>query len=170
MDFFNLIEKRTSVRSYQNREISDEKLQKLLRAANMAPSAGNLQSYEMMVVRNDEAKEKLAAAAHDQQFIEEAPVAVVFLLDEERSSRKYGSRGEELYTIQDAAIAATFLMLASFELNMGSCWVGAFEEEEVKEGLDLEKRPVSIVTVGYTNKKTPDTSRRDLEEMVTYKD
>lgn len=170
MDFYDLIEKRTSVRSYQDREISEEKLNKLLRSANMAPSAGNLQAYEMMVVSDEETKKDLAEAAYDQQFIEEAPISVIFLLDPERSSRKYGDRGKDLYTIQDSAIAATFLMLASFELNMGSCWVGAFDEEKVKKALEVEKRPVTIMPIGYTTDKRRNTNRRELEDIVTYKE
>ena len=170
MDFFDLIEKRSSVRSYQDREISEDKLQKLLQAANSAPSAGNLQAYEMVVVKKEEIKQELAMAAYNQQFIKEAPVSVVFLLDPDRSSRKYGSRGEELYTIQDSSIAATFLMLAAFEMNMGSCWIGAFQEEDVKNALDINKRPVAIITLGYTSDKRTNTSRRELEDIVTYRE
>lgn len=168
MDFFELIKKRRSIRSFKDRPIGEEKLQALLKAANAAPSAGNLQAYEMLVVKNSKLKRELSTAAYNQQFIEEAPLSVVFILDPDRSGRKYDERGRTLYCIQDASIAAAYLQLAAVEFNLGTCWVGAFNEDAVKSVLDLEKRPVAIITVGHPANRPQERSRRDLEDLVSY--
>ncbi|MFP4589725.1 MAG: nitroreductase family protein [Candidatus Bipolaricaulota bacterium] len=170
MDFFELIDRRISVRSYNERPVSEEKIDKLLRAANSAPSAGNLQAYSIHVVTSQEKRNELLNAAYNQHFIAEAPLVVVFLQDAERSARKYGERGEELFSIQDATIAAAYLQLAATELSLDTCWVGAFNEEAVQRVLDLEKRPISIITVGYSTTKPQDRGRRDLEDLVTFEE
>lgn len=168
MDYFELIEKRASIRSYLKREIEEEKLQKILKAANSAPSAGNLQGYEMVVVQDERKRRNLAKAAYGQSFVHQAPVNLVFLQDPQRSGRKYKTRGRELYSLQDATIAATFAHLASFDLGLGSCWVGAFDEAGVKEVLETELRPVVLIVIGYPKSKGGRTGRRKLEDLVSW--
>ncbi len=167
MDYFDLLKKRASIRSYLPKAVEEEKLQKILRAANSAPSAGNLQGYEIIVVKNKNKKKELAKAAWGQSFISEAPLDLVFLQNPHRSGSKYGKRGEELYSLQDATIAAAFAHLASFEVGLGSCWVGAFDEIKVKRVLNTDLRPVSILVVGYPQGKSTVTKRRKLSDLVT---
>ncbi|MFP4136636.1 MAG: nitroreductase family protein [Candidatus Acetothermia bacterium] len=167
MNFFDLIKKRSSVRSFTGRSLTEEEIEKLLRAANSAPSAGNLQSYEIVVIKEKGLKEDLAEAAHGQKFIERAPALFAFIQDAERSQNKYGERGQ-LYSIQDGTIAATYLQLAAVELGLGSCWVGAFDEEAVKELLDTQKKPLTIIPVGHPAKSAGgDSQRRELDDLVT---
>ncbi len=168
MNFFNLIKKRTSVRSFTERPVQKEEVEKLLRAANSAPSAGNLQAYEILVIKEDPLKESLAEDAHGQKFIEQSPVIFAFLQDAARSMEKYGDRGE-FYSIQDGTIAASYLQLAAVELGLGSCWVGAFNQEKVKEDLGTDKKPLALITVGYPAKSgSGDSPRRELDDLVTY--
>lgn len=168
MHFFDLIKKRRSIRSFKKLGVDDEKLEQLLNAANLAPSAGNLQAYKMVAITNDKLKQDLVDSAFGQKFIAEAPIVFVFLQDIKRSRDKYGDRGD-FYSFQDAIIANTYLQLAAVELNLGTCWVGAFDEEEVKELLDTEKRPLIITPVGYPAKGAGfETARRELEDMVEY--
>ncbi len=167
MDYFDLLEKRTSVRSYLPKAVEEEKLKKILEAANSAPSAGNLQGYEIIVVKDGNKRKKLAKAAWGQSFISQAPLNLIFLQDPHRSGGKYGKRGEELYSLQDATIAAAFAHLASFEVGLGSCWVGAFDETKVKRVLNTDLRPVSILIVGYPQEKSTVTKRRKLSDLVT---
>ena len=121
------------MRAFQDREVSQEKLDTILRAANRAPSAGDLQAYSIVVVRKPEARQALAQAAVDQQFVAEAPVVLVFLADPKRSGEKYGHRGEGLYAIQDAAIACAYAQLAAHDVGLTACWVGAFRKKDVHE-------------------------------------
>src|SRR3990167_6420689 len=101
-----------------------------------APSAGNLQSRFFYFVFNLETKKKLVKAALDQEFIAYAPLSIVGCCDY-RISQRYGIRGKELYTIQDVAVSIQNLMLTAYEQGLGSVWVGAFREEEVRSILNI---------------------------------
>lgn len=166
MEFFEVISRRRSVRAYSNRPIEEEKLKRIFDAANLAPSAGNLQAYQVYVFRKAEKKEALARAAFDQTFITEAPVCLVFCSDPSRSAEKYGDRGTELYSIQDATIAGTYAMLAAVDMGLATVWVGAFEEEEVRKVVGVEGiRPVAMFAVGYPAEEPEPTPRRAIEEI-----
>ena len=168
MNFFDLIKKRSSIRAFKGREISEEEIQKLLKAANSAPSAGNLQSYEIVAIKDKTLKDDLVGAAHGQKFLGQAPIVFAFLQDYERSQKKYGERAS-LYSIQDGTIAATYLQLAAEEIGFGSCWVGAFDEDRVSEILETDKRPLALIPVGYPAKRPRKNSgRRELDELVRF--
>ncbi|MHA1627095.1 MAG: nitroreductase family protein, partial [Candidatus Asgardarchaeia archaeon] len=115
-----------------------------------APSAGNLQSWEFYVLRSRKVKRKIADAALGQRFIEEAPVVIVVCANENVSSLRYGLRGKELYCIQDTAAATQNILLSAYALGYGSCWVGAFMEDEVSRILKTSPgvRPVAIIPIG----------------------
>lgn len=168
MEFFDVLKKRHSVRAYLNKPIEEEKLQKILEAARNCPTAGNLQAFEIFVVRDKSKKQELADASLGQDFIVEAPVVLVFCSNPSHSSCKYGGRGEKLYSLQDATIAATFSMLTATALDLASCWIGAFNDREVLEVLGNPKDlvPVAILPIGYTAEKPYTTSRRKLEDLV----
>lgn len=168
MDVFEAIRKRRTVRRFDPaREVTDEQVEKLLEAAQWASSAGNLQARFFVVVRDEAAKKRLAEAAVRQMFIAEAPVVIVVCADLERSASKYGSRGRELYAIQDATLAAQNLWLAATEMGLAAGWVGAFGEEEVSRILDLEEglRPIAIMPLGYLAESPPLPPRRPVSEL-----
>jgi nitroreductase len=166
LEFFDLIQKRRSIRAYSSRLIEEEKLNWIMDAISSAPSAGNLQAYEVFVVRREAKKKALARAAFDQDFIAQAPVCLVFFANPRRSSVRYGSRGETLYSVQDATIAATFAMLAAVDLGLSTVWLGAFDDEEVVGILTAESlRPVAILPIGYPAEEPGVTSRRPLEDV-----
>lgn len=170
MEFEELIKVRRSIRAFQPIPVEDEKLRKILIAANLAPSAGNLQAYEIYVVKDQKVKARLARAAFDQEFISEAPIVLVFCANPLRSSIRYGRRGEELYSVQDATIATTFAMLMATNLGLGNVWVGAFDDEEVRRVLKLPKflRPIAILPIGYPAERPEFVGRRSLEDIVHY--
>ncbi len=171
MDFFTLIERRRSVRAFQERPIEEEKVHRLLRAAQRAPSAGNLQALEVYATSRPEVKRALAQAAWDQMFIAQAPLVLVFFAYPARSAQKYGRRGETLYALQDATIAGVFVLLAAAALGLGIVWVGAFDEERVRRILDAPPglRPVALLPVGYPAEEPPERPRRPLEDMVHWR-
>jgi len=170
MDYFTLIEERHSVRVYQQREVEDEKLQSIFHAANRAPSAGDLQAYHIVAVRSPEVRQALARAALDQGSVAQAPVILVFLADPGRSGAKYGHRGETLYSLQDATIACAYAQLAAHDLGLGSCWVGAFRKDAVREaiGSPPEQVPVALLTLGYPAEEPQITPRRSLTDLVRW--
>lgn len=168
MDFFELICSRVSIRAYIEKPVEAEKLDQILRAANLAPSAGNLQAYEIYLVSKPAHRADLARAAFDQEFIAQAPLALVFCAHPDLSEWRYGERGAQLYCLQDAAIACTFAMLAATDLGLGSVWVGAFDELSVCRVIGAPRilRPVAILSVGYQAESPDRKKRRKLEEMV----
>jgi len=170
LELFEVIKLRRSTRAFTEEEVSEEEVERLLEAARWAPSAGNIQPWEFVVVRESTRKRRLAEAALDQSFIEEAPVVIVVCADENRSGLGYGSRGVNLYCIQDTAAAVENMLLAAGALGFGACWVGAFHEGEVKEALSLPRgiRPVAIVPVGHSARRTHPPNKRPLNEIVHY--
>lgn len=168
MDILEIIKGRRSVRKFQPKEIEKEKIDKLIEALIWAPSAGNLQARKFYFVFNKEIKEKLARAALDQRFISLAPLAVVGCTDDE-IEWKYGERGKRLYSVCDVAMAVQNIMLLAVEQGLGTCPVGAFDEEEVRKILNLPQnlRPIIIVPVGYPDQK-PSASRLPSEKAVEF--
>ncbi len=166
-----VIKKRCSVRRYQATPVPEEAIGQLLEAARWAPSAGNLQPWFFYVVRSQGVKECLAAAALEQRFIAQAPVVIVVCAEPERSGRVYGERGRRLYCYQDTAAAVQNILLAATAMGLGTCWVGAFHEDRVRECLAVppHRVPVAIIPVGYpAEEPVHRTTRREPEEIVSY--
>lgn len=151
MDFFDLVTHRKSIRQFSGRDIEQIKTDRVLQTARLAPSAGNLKSYAIDIVRDAETRLTLSHAAHGQDFLAEAPIVLVFLADEKRSADKYGLRGTKLFCVQDATIAAAYAQLAATDLGLASCWVGAFNEDAVAKavGARSRMRPVVLLPIGY---------------------
>jgi len=170
LDVLEAVKGRRSIRAFENQDVPAEILEKIIDAARLAPSAGNIQPWEFIIVRKPEIKRRLAEAALDQMFIEEAPVVIVACANEARSSYGYGVRGETLYCIQDTAAAVQNILLAACSLGLGTCWVGAFREEETREILKIPRgiRPVAIIPIGYPAEVPPARSRRPISQTMHY--
>ncbi|WP_455142969.1 nitroreductase family protein [Candidatus Hodarchaeum mangrovi] len=168
MDILALIKNRRSIRHFKNDEIPKEDVEKLLEAAQWAPSAGNRQPVEIIIVQSQKQKEKLVANALDQKFIQEAPLVLIVCADLKRSSARYGERGSTLYAIQDAAAATQNILLTATAMGYGSVWVGAFRESDVIETLELPSnvRPLAIIPIGKSDKTPSGPGRRPIEEFV----
>jgi len=168
LELFEAIFGRRSIRAFKKDDIPEDYLLKLIDAARFAPSAGNLQPWEFVIVKSFERKKALAKAALNQSFIFEAPVAIVVCANEARSARYYGERGAKLYCIQDTAAAIQNLLLAAYGLGLGACWVGAFNEAEVAKVIEADKgiRPVAIIPIGFPLEKPSPPSRRSIKEII----
>ena len=168
MDFFKIVEDRRSMRKYAETPVEEEKLHKILETANRAPSAGNLQGYEIYVVRKLEQRQALVKAAWDQEFRAEAPVVLVFCANPPRSAVKYGERGATLYSIQDATIACSYSQLAAKAQGLDTVWVGAFNEAAVSEIVHVppELRPVAMLPIGYAGRVPSVRPRREISDLV----
>jgi nitroreductase len=171
-DFFETVRHRHSIRKYQpDMPVETEKLHAILEMACAAPSAGDLQSYRIFVVRDVAERRALVHVAHDQAFIAEAPVCLVFCADPARSATTFGERGASLYAVQDATIAAAYAQLAIVAAGMGSTWVGYFEEDQVRAVLGLEPGlvPIALMSLGYPAELPEPSSRRRLDEVVGWR-
>jgi nitroreductase len=168
MDYFEVIRNRRSTRSFTEQPVEEEKLQQILFAANLSPSAGNKQAYEIYIVRDLEKRRALAGASYNQEFLIQAPIVLVFCTHAALSQPRYGERGVKLYTIQDATIACTQAILAATALGLGSVWVGAFDDQAIHQiiGAPPEHFPVAMLPIGHPTHIPEPRLRRKLEEMV----
>lgn len=164
------IKDRRSIRDFQNKDIPERIIRKLIEAIIWAPSAGNLQARKFYFVTDTMLKKRLAEAALSQSFIAEAPLVVVGCSDSGINSR-YGERGVSLYSIQDVSCSIMNMMLVACENGIGSVWVGAFREDEVFRILALPGylRPVAIVPVGYPSNVPSAPKRVSASEAVEFK-
>jgi len=171
MNIFKCITTRRSVREFLKKEVDEKLIGVILYMATRVPSAGNIQEWQFVVVKDEKQKKKLAEAAWNQKIIVEAPVAIVVCADVDRASLRYGERGEELYSIQDTANATMVILLTANALGLASNWVGAFDEDSVKLILELPDnlRPVAIIPIGYSVEK-PSMPHRIPFENLTHAD
>jgi len=170
LDVFEAVKNRRSIRAFTSEEVSENEVKSLIDAARWAPSAGNIQPWEFIIVRDAKIKRRLVIAALDQTFIEEAPVVIVVCADESQSSMGYGSRGLTLYCLQDTAAAIQNILLAAYALGLGTCWIGAFHEEEARQALriPLGARPVAIIPVGHPAEKPNTPPKKSIREITHY--
>lgn len=170
MDLFEAIRKRHSVRSFLPDDVPQEQVETLLGCACAAPSAGNVQPWRFLVVRDPSLRRSLARAALGQAFVAEAPVVIVVCADLQAHARAYGRRGVELYAIQDTAAAVQNILLAATALGLGTCWVGAFHEEEVSRALGLPGhwRPLALVPVGRPARPGSQPPKTDFHHLTRF--
>jgi nitroreductase len=168
MDVEECIRTRRSIRRYKDNPVDWEKIVRILEGGKFAPSSGNVQNWKFIVVRKDEVRRNLIHAAFDQDWMEDAPVFIVVASEPQKGERLYGARGERLYSVQNCAAATQNMILVANNLGLGSCWVGAFDEEKVREALNMPESafPQAIITVGYTDEKPQMPSRVELEHTV----
>jgi nitroreductase len=167
MDVSEAIKTRRSIRSYVNKPIGKKKLLKVLEAARLSPSAVNFQPWTFVVVTDREIKQKLGAAYQSEWFFS-APVIIVACAHLDKAWKRFD--GEEYWKV-DVSIAMQNLVLAAWEQGLGTCWIGAFNENEAKKalGIPLDIRVVAMTPLGYpAEKKGPITDRKPLEEIVRY--
>jgi nitroreductase len=168
MDTLSCIRSRASVRNFRTDDVPEAEVSWILDAAIHAPCAGNIQEWRFIVVRNAETKKRLSGAAFEQAVVGKAPLLIVVCADLKEIGGAYGERGMNLYSIQDAACAADSIMLAAWEKGIGSCWVGSFNEQRVKDILVLPShvRPLAIIPLGYPASKPGKPARKGLHEVV----
>ena len=168
MDLLEVIKKRRSIRTFKKQELPQDTVEKLIEAARWAPSAGNVQPCEFVIASSQKTKQELSKAAFGQKDLEEASVVIVVCADEKRAAQSYGARGKTLYCIQDTAAAIQNILLTAYSLGLGSCWTGAFKEDEIKKVINAPKemRPVAMIPVGYPNEAPAARSRRPLSEIM----
>ena len=165
MDVFKAIEARRSVRRYKATPLPEAKLQKVLEAARLSPSAHNAQDRQFIVVKNS-AKRKLLAEAADQPFIAESPVVIVAV---GLAPQRVLPCGVPNYAV-DLAIAVDHITLAAVELGLGTCWIGAFSQEDVKKILEIPEncKVVALLPLGIPADSAGSKSRKSLKEIVSY--
>ena len=167
MEVIDAIKTRKSIRAYLDKPVEEEKLDLLMQAARLAPSASNRQEWRFVIVRDAETRKKLIPAAGNQAFVGQAPVVLVACAD---TDGHLMTCGQACYPI-DLAIALDHITLRAVELGLGTCWIGHFHEREVKKilGIPDEIRVVELMPVGYpVDPARIEKKRLSLEEIVRY--
>ncbi len=172
MEFWDVLINRRSIREFDtDREVTTGAVERLLEAATLAPTAGDRQPWHFVVVRKSSVKAALARTALRQDFIASAPVLIVVCGEPERSGARRGQEMADLHTVQDISAATEHIMLAATDMGLGSCWVSALREEELREVLNLPEafRPMVIVPIGYAARRPgARPPRRPLSEVTTF--
>jgi nitroreductase len=171
MDVFEAVKKRRSVRAYNVTPVPEEKLEKILEAARLAPSAGNIQPWHFIVVTDREKRKKLAETGRYAKFLSESPIVIVGCGDQNASPKWY---------IVDVAIAMENMVLTATSEGLGTCWIGSFNEDKVKEMLKIPEnlKVIAILAVGYPREKFDFQGkilklvrkRKHLKEIVSFEE
>ena len=168
METSDCINGRASVRNYSPEPIPESVLKEILEAAIRAPSSGNIQDWEFIIVKTPEGRRALSSAAFNQGFVANAPVVIVVCSDINKIAKAYGERGKDLYSIQNTSSAIMNMMLLAWDKGLGTCWVGAFDESEVRDSVIIPEnvRPVALITIGYPESKPTKTKRESVEGSI----
>ena len=166
-DFLEFLSRRSSVREYEETPLADPEIEYIISCASTAPSAGNLEAWDVVVVTDADTRLALADASFGQPHVGKAPALFVVCANYVRSMSQYGERGI-LYAVQDATIACTYMMLAAHAHDLSTCWTGAFDEDEVREilGLPPHIRPLAILAAGHGHPQLRLAERMNTGEHV----
>lgn len=170
MNIFDAIVNRKKVIKFKKNPVDDKLIGVMLYMASHAHSAGEIQEWGFIVVRDEEIKKKLYKAALEHPLLKEAPVCIVVCADLEKANLRFQKRGEVFYSIQDTAAATMLMVVTANALGLGTTWVGSFDEEMVKDALYLPDnlRPVAIVAVGYIEESEERKERITFDNLTWY--
>ena len=171
MDTFEAIVTRRSIRKYMDVPVEWDKIGTILEAAKWTPSSGNIQNWKIIVVLAPETRHKIAEACLQQWWMETAPVHMIVCAEPDKVKQHYGLRGERLYSVQNCAATTMNMMLAAHNMGMGTCWVGAFIEERLKDILSIpdQVRPQAVITLGYADERPNPPARFTLEDIMFFR-
>jgi len=164
-ELFAVMEKRRSTRKFLDKWVEPSKIDKILAAADMAPTAGNFQGFEIFYVRDHKRKEKLVEACNNQPYVN-APVVLVFCKNPKRVKLDFPQEILEKFAIQDATLAAAYSQLTAHALGLSSIWIGMLDEKKVMEIIGTDLVPSSLLCVGYPKKKKLPKPKRNLKDLV----
>ncbi|MDO8685986.1 MAG: nitroreductase family protein [Clostridiales bacterium] len=166
MKVMDAITGRRSIRNFSHVEVEQEKLNLVLEAARLAPSAANGQIWKFIIVKDSATRGKIAAASGGQNFIKEAPVIIIACAEENSIVMLCG---QYRYTV-DLSIAMSFMILEAYEQGLGSCWIGHFKEDDVKRilGIPQDVRIVALTPLGYPAESPMQRPRKAQKEIVCY--
>ena len=166
MQFSELIKKRYSVRSYRPDPVEDDKLEQVLEAARLAPTAANRQPFQFLVIHTAGREEELGRI-YSQPWFVQAPIVICACGIPEQA---WVSRDSKSYCDVDVSIAMDHLILAATDLGLGTCWIGAFDPTAVREALGLPEdvEPITFTPLGYPNDEPRPKKRKPLAELIRY--
>lgn len=170
METLEAINQRRSIRKYLDKPVEFEKITTIIDAARKAPSAGNLQDWSFIIVTEKDLIRQVATYSVEQYWIQTAPALIVVCGFPEKHEMYYGLRGKRLYNVQDCAAAIQNILLSATDLGLGTCWVGAFEEDKIRSlfAIPPDVRPQAIITLGYSDDTPQDRSLIPIENITFF--
>lgn len=168
MELDSVIKGRVSIRQFKNLEVPWQFLAECLDAARYAPSSGNIQNSRFIVVKEN-VNNFIKEVSPENEWAVNAPVLVVVCSEMAKIRRMFSVRGEALYSVQNCACAIQNMLLKAYELGLGSCWIGDFNETKVNELLNIsgDTRPQAIIAIGYPDEK-PEVDKEPLDNLVFF--
>ncbi|UCE39589.1 MAG: nitroreductase family protein [Thermoplasmata archaeon] len=168
MDLPEVIKARRSIRRYKPTPIAEDVLRKILGAARLAPSANNAQPWKFIVVRDEDMKLKLTGACNNKKWMAEAPVIVVACGFPDEADSYMGGYMNSFSV--DVAIALDHMILSATNEGLGTCWIGRFKEEKVKDLLKIpsDVKVLALIPLGYSNEEPESAGRKNLSEIICY--
>ncbi|MFB5621755.1 MAG: nitroreductase family protein [Candidatus Nitrosomaritimum yanchengensis] len=164
-DLFEVMKRRRSTRKFDNKPVEDWKVDKILAAADTAPTAGNFQGFEVFYIKNEKLKEQLVRAANDQPYVN-SPIVLVYCKNPSRVKLQFPDKMLKKFAIQDATLAAAYSQLAATALGLSTIWIGMIDEKKVAEIIGTDLVPSSILCIGYPIKRKHPKPRRNLSELI----
>lgn len=170
METLEAINQRRSIRKYLDKPVEFEKITTIIDAARKAPSAGNLQDWNFIIVTEKQLIRQVASYSVEQYWIQTAPVLIVVCGLPEKHEIYYGLRGKRLYNVQDCAAAIENILLTATDLGLGTCWIGAFEEDKIRTlfAIPPDVRPQAIITLGYSDDIPQERSLIPIENITFF--
>lgn len=170
MDTLEAINSRRSIRRYLDRPVEFEKVTTIIDAGRKAPNAGSLQDWTFLIVTERNLIKQVSTYAVEQYWIQTAPVLIIVCAVPEKHEMYYGLRGKRLYNIQDCAAAIENILLAATNLGLGTCWIGAFEEDKIRSlfGIPQDVRPQAIITLGYSDEVPGDRNLMPMQNITFF--
>ena len=164
MDFFGCVESRHSFRSYKSDQVEDEKLESILEAARVAPTAANRQPFRILVIRTEGRRAELRRIYDKEWFVAAPLVLLVCSVPADAWVRKDGKN----YADVDATIVMDHMVMAATSLGLGTCWIAAFDAQAAREALKLDPRwePLVFTPLGYATETPAPRPRKALADIV----
>jgi nitroreductase len=164
-DLFAVMAKRRSTRKFSDKPVETVKIDKIIAAADTAPTAGNYQGFEIFYLKNIEKKKLLVEACNNQPYVN-APVVLVFCKNPSRVKLDFPEYVLRKFAIQDATLAAGYSQLAAQALGLSSIWIGMFSEQKVMDIIGTDLVPSSVLCIGYPKQSKFPKPRRNLKDLV----
>ena len=164
-DLFTVMSKRRSTRKFSDKIVETVKIDKIIAAADTAPTAGNFQGFEIFYVKSPAKKQQLVEACNNQPYVN-APVVLVFCKNPSRVKFDFPEEILKKFAIQDATLAAAYSQLAAQALGLSSIWIGMFDEQKVMKVINTKLIPSSVLCIGYPEQDKFPKPRRNLKELV----
>lgn len=164
-DLFAVMAKRRSTRKFSDKPVETTKVDKIIAAADTAPTAGNFQGFEIFYIKSPEKKKLLVDACNKQPYVD-APIVLVFCKNPSRVKFDFPEYILKKFAIQDATLAAGYSQLAAQALGLSSIWIGMFDEQKVMDVIGTDLVPSSVLCIGYPEQTKFPKPRRNLKDLV----